>query len=204
MRIAAISMFVLAGATFAGAQAAPAVGTKFKAELVTKLDSGKAKVGDKVLAKVQENVKSGGATLIAKNMMLEGRVTKVVPSENKSESNLGVVFEQVTDKSRVVMPLRACIVNIPPEDNGSNLAKFSTPAEMAGGSHSTLPNIAMSGGGAVDSGGAAVLFSMQADASDAAHDMGGVMTNSKGNLKLEDGTHIEVQVLSPIPASGQS
>jgi len=195
--------------TFAGAQSAPAVGTKIKAELETKLDSSKSKVGDKVVAKVLENVKDGATTLIPKNAMLEGRITEVVAAQGKAEADVGVVFSQVTDKSHPPLPLRACIVNVVPVDTNTAgaMASFSTPAEMSGspsnakGTMAYVPGVY--GSTAMDSNGTYIRFSLQATASDEAHNLGGIINSPKGNLKLDDGTHIDVQVLAPIAAGGQ-
>ncbi len=211
MRITAITTFIaLAGMAMAGAQTAPAVGTKIKAELETKLDSSKAKVGDKVVAKVLENVKDGATTLIPKNAMLEGRITEVVAAQGKAEADVGVVFSQVTVKSHPLLPLRACIVNVVPVDTNTAgaMASFSTPAEMAGsGGTSAKGTMAYVpgeyGSNAMDSNGTYIRFSLQATASDEAHNLGGIINSPKGNLKLDDGTHIDVQVLAPIAAGGQ-
>ncbi|HEX5412281.1 MAG TPA: hypothetical protein VFZ27_10510 [Terriglobia bacterium] len=73
-------------------------GTKISAELMSNIDAGKAKEGDKVEARVMKNVKQHGKIVVHKGDRLVGHVTSVGNSLNgKSGSSLGVAFDQLVE-----------------------------------------------------------------------------------------------------------
>ncbi|HXH49459.1 MAG TPA: hypothetical protein VNM47_08940 [Terriglobia bacterium] len=71
-------------------------GTKISTELVSNIDASKAKEGDKVVARVTNNVKQHGKVVVHKGDKLVGHVTSVQSSLNgKGGSSLGVQFDQL-------------------------------------------------------------------------------------------------------------
>jgi hypothetical protein len=71
-------------------------GTKISADLVSNIDAGKAKEGDKVVARVTKNVKQHGKVVVHKGDRLVGHVTSVKNNLNgKKGSSLGVRFDQL-------------------------------------------------------------------------------------------------------------
>jgi hypothetical protein len=71
-------------------------GTKISAELMSNIDARTAKQGDKVVARVTQNVKQHGKVVVHKGDKLVGHVTSVKRSLNgKGGSSLGVQFDQL-------------------------------------------------------------------------------------------------------------
>jgi hypothetical protein len=71
-------------------------GTKISTELVSNIDASKAKEGNKVVARVTNNVKQHGKVVVHKDDRLVGHVTSVQSSLNgKGGSSLGVQFDQL-------------------------------------------------------------------------------------------------------------
>jgi hypothetical protein len=71
-------------------------GTKISAELMSNIDARTAKQGDKVVARVTQNVKQHGKVVVHKGDKLVGHVTSVRRSLNgKGGSSLGVQFDQL-------------------------------------------------------------------------------------------------------------
>lgn len=71
-------------------------GTKISAELMSNVDARTAKQGDKVVARVTQNVKQHGKIVVHKGDKLVGHVTSVRKSLNgKGGSSLGVQFDQL-------------------------------------------------------------------------------------------------------------
>lgn len=71
-------------------------GTRISTELMSNIDTSKAKDGDKVVARVTKNVKQHGKVVVHKGDRLVGRVTSVKnPLNGKGGSSLGVQFDQL-------------------------------------------------------------------------------------------------------------
>ncbi|MGH9394107.1 MAG: hypothetical protein ACRD1E_08050 [Terriglobales bacterium] len=198
-RIAVSAM--LLGASLGLAQAAaPALppGTQFKVELQKKLDSKKSKVGDKVIAKLEQDVKVDGKTILPKNSLLEGEVTIVGPAEGNGPGKLGVLFNEAADKKgQALFPLRAAIIKVVNDAYNNATAAFSRPAEM-GGSGSALPMDAGNSAYAKldrSSNGIPIEYSLMETFNGDGKDLGGVVFSVGSNFNLDDGTYLEIQVL---------
>lgn len=194
-------VFFLLCAGLAVAQSALPVGTTFKIELQTKLDSKKAKVGDKVQAKCSDNVKVHGANVLPKNSVLTGIVTQATPAEGSQPAQLGILFNTATPKGGAAIAFRAAIVKVYADDNNSNnqLGMLTQPAEMTGG---TGTNAAVMNGGQMSylgldrsSNGIPIQYSIQETASGQQSDLGGVVSSVRDNFTLDDGAHLQLRVL---------
>jgi hypothetical protein len=88
-----------AGASTKESSAAIKNGTKINTELVSNVDANKAKVGDKVVARVTKNVRQHGKVVVHKGDRLVGHVTSVKNSLRGSRggSSLGVQFDQLVE-----------------------------------------------------------------------------------------------------------
>ncbi len=85
-------------------------GAMLEAELTKSLDVKKNKVGDEVVAKVTQDVKSEGRVAIPKGSKLIGRVTQAkARSKGESESALGLAFDRAVMKDGREMPLNFAI-----------------------------------------------------------------------------------------------
>ncbi len=191
---------ILVLAAAAGAQAAPALapGTTVKVELETKLDSKKAKVGERVRAKVQQQIKDHGTVLLPKNCYLVGTVTEDQPAKGKSQASVGVLFSSVqTKKGAILVPhLRAAIVHIY-ADSDDRYSMLTMPVEM-GGSGVPPP---MTGGSDRYANydqvnGKPVEYSVMETYNGAGADLGGeVVGVANGNFHIDSGTRLQIRIL---------
>jgi len=88
-----------AAASKKGASANLANGSTMKAELTRPVDVKKNKVGDTVMARTTEDVKSDGKVVIPRGSKLIGHVTRAqAKAKGESESSLGIVFDRAVPK----------------------------------------------------------------------------------------------------------
>jgi hypothetical protein len=88
----------------AGAQVAQ--GTTIQAVLAKPVDSRKSKVGDEVVAKATQDVKSNGQVVVPKGTRLLGHVTEAKASaKGESASALGIAFDKAVLKDGRELPL---------------------------------------------------------------------------------------------------
>jgi len=102
--------------TNASASAGEAVslqsGTRIMAQLQSTLDARKARVGDEVLLKTTEAVKSEGRTVVKKGARLVGHVTEVRHSAGAAgESIIGLVFDRL-ESGALDVPISATITSV--------------------------------------------------------------------------------------------
>jgi hypothetical protein len=128
-----------------------ASGTRLAAELQGALDVSKARVGDRVLLKTTEAVKSGGRTVLKKGSTLVGHVSDVQRrARGSAVSSLTVIFDRLESGS-LSTPASATIDSITRasararanDDEVGADARTSSSARTSGGSSSS----GSSGGG---------------------------------------------------------
>ena len=89
-----------------------AVGTRIAGDLQNSVDVRKAKVGDQVVLKTIQAIKSNGRTLVNKGARLFGHVTEVAQkTKTDNESRLGILFDRLESNSLEV-PITASIVSV--------------------------------------------------------------------------------------------
>jgi hypothetical protein len=77
-----------------------ASGTSLTGQLQNTIDVRQAKVGDRVIVKTTQAVKSGGQTVVGKGSRLVGHVTEVVQrSKGNGESRIGILFDRLEQGS---------------------------------------------------------------------------------------------------------
>ena len=110
-------------------------GATISAELTKSVDAKKAKVGDPVMAKVTEDVKSGSTTVIPKGSKITGQVTSAQPHEKGgAASTLALRFDKVTLKDGKEMPMAATIQAIsPPANTAANAMNEQGPGAASAG-----------------------------------------------------------------------
>lgn len=87
-------------------------GTQLAAQLQNTLDVRKAKVGDQVVLKTTEAIKSNGRTIVGKGARLIGHVTEVSQkSSANNASSIGLVFDRLESGS-LTTPITATITSI--------------------------------------------------------------------------------------------
>src|SRR5579875_3903983 len=113
------TMMMVGGLWTLAAQQAPAPippGTTLKVELQQKMDSKKAKIGDRVVAKLNQDLKINGNEVAAKNSLLTGEVTTVTPSDHGQPAKLGILFNRLVPKKGAPLAVRAAVVKVYQEE----------------------------------------------------------------------------------------
>ena len=125
-----------ASASRKGASADLANGSTMRAELTRSLDAKNSKVGDQVMARTTEDVKSDGQVVIPRGSKLIGHVTQAkARAKGQSESALGVVFDHaVLPKGRGEVPVHAVIQALASaqSETASTLGDVDTMASGSG------------------------------------------------------------------------
>ena len=87
-------------------------GTHLAGQLQNSIDVRRAKVGDQVVLKTTQAIKSGGHTVVSKGSRLVGHVTEVAQkSKGNGESRVGILFDRLENGS-LQIPIAASITSI--------------------------------------------------------------------------------------------
>ena len=87
-------------------------GTNLSGQLQNSIDVRRAKVGDQVVLKTTQAIKSGGRTVVGKGSLLVGHVTEVArKSKGNNESRIGILFDRL-ENGPLQMPIAATITSI--------------------------------------------------------------------------------------------
>ena len=115
-------------------------GTRLAGELQSTIDARKAKVGDQVVLKTTQAIKSEGRTVVSKGSRLIGHVTEVSQKTKSSgESRIGLLFDRLEGGS-LNMPIAATItsvVNGNARASANNEDLFASDASSASSSRAT-------------------------------------------------------------------
>jgi hypothetical protein len=198
------------------------------AELIGKLDSKSAKVGDTVVAKTKENVKTAGGTIIPRGSRLIGHVAEVQAHDaGHADSTMSIAFERAELKNGQSVAIHALIESgAPPAAPHSDkaIAPSLDGGAMSGGSTGGVTPDLRSGGGstgtavglagdATSSAGSQLQVSLDAAGSfdahetaipgvklagDAASSGSGTFSASKKNVHLDSGTQLSLRVSAPL------
>jgi hypothetical protein len=117
-----------------------------RASLSKGLDAKKAKQGDAVTAKLQDDVKIPDSVELPKNTVLVGHVDQVQPSQNKSDSTVQVTFDKAQLKNGQQLPIKATIMQIAPPANAIAMNQAGG-ADSGGGGMPSAPAASSGGGG---------------------------------------------------------
>ena len=224
MHAKAVVLAVALAAAGAWAQAsAPAPGTAIPVQLKTRLDSGHAKVGDRIKAQVTENVKLHDVLVLRRGTQIFGRVTEVVKAESKkSPSHIGVLFTRAVYKKQPPLAFHAGIeriLSLParPMDMGPDMGMpmpLPQPGmnngDQSGGSDQRMNRPGSLGTEAVPNQVTAAvpssagprqpdlkvsIFLPNGLASPSQKAAGSVLSSPRGDLKLDAGTRVLLRVL---------
>lgn len=179
------------------------------------IDAKKAKQGDAVTAKLQDDVKIPGSVDLPRNTVLLGHIDQVQPSENKGDSSVQVTFDKAQLKNGQQLAIKATIMQIsaPPsalrnQESGSpgEAATPSAPMSSAGGgpgggmqSPQSTPRPAPSSMPSVTpdssqpSGQQTGIPGVQLQ-SDIHQSNSAVFTAKKKNVHLDDGTQLQMAI----------
>lgn len=124
------------GATgsISGASEGDAAMSPVSAQLVGKLDSKSAKVGDQVVAKTTKTVRTADGTVIPKGTRLVGHVTSVeAHGKGNSDSSLSLAFDHADLKNGESIPIRSAIRSVAPSASAMEAASMQNDDLFAGG-----------------------------------------------------------------------
>jgi len=123
-----------------------------QASLDTTLDAKKAKQGEAVKAKLQQNVQIPNEEMLPMNTVLEGHVDQVQPSENKSDSTVVVTFDKAVLKGGKELSIKATVLQVSePALMQQDVAAGSPPS----GGAAPMASPQAGGGGAAGGGAGA-------------------------------------------------
>jgi hypothetical protein len=132
-----------------------APGSVIPVQLTKTIDAKKAKVGDKVEAKVTQDMKAqNGQVVVTKDTKVIGKVTEAQPRDKQQkESQLAIAFDQMVTKESKDISVPMSIQAIIGQSNNSNAAASGTPesspsASAPSGSGNTGARSGMGGGAA--------------------------------------------------------
>lgn len=195
MKVFATVMMVGVLWTLAAQQASAPIppGTTLKVELQQKVDSKKAKVGDKVVAKLSQDLKINGNEVAAKNSLLTGEVTTVTPSDHGQPAKLGILFNRLVPKKGAPLAVRAAVVKVYQEETTA----MEIPPEMGGGNSAMTFNAGNPAYANMDraSDGIPIRYGVMETATGSGPDLGGVIESVGNNFSLDDGAHLQVRFL---------
>jgi hypothetical protein len=145
LSILGAAMLVCFARTPAQAQAAASAqlspGTTIPVMLEKWIDARKNKVGDEVIAKTTENVKSDGKVVVPRGSKIIGRVTEAqARTKEESESVVGVAFDHAVLKDGRDIPLVLEIQAVAPDgESSSHAPAMGTAPGTAGGTIGGVP-----------------------------------------------------------------
>ena len=188
----AATLIAIPGYTALHAQTAQQPATLYSADaqLTHPLNSGNAKVGQAVTAKLTSDVKAGGSTALPKGATLMGKVEQV-NSANGGES-ISIVFDQARVGNGQVIPIKATILGAYPPMVYDDDAATPPPGTYMNSQPRTIPSdysVTQEPG----------LLSDVSLTSSAKSDVSGVFTSSNHSFKLNSGTRLQLAIA---PESG--
>ena len=128
-------------------------GTRMAAQLQNSLDVRKAKVGDQVVLRTTEAIKSQGRTVVPKGAKLVGQVTEVAQrAGGNGASRIGLLFDRL-ERGNLVVPISATITSI---TSGTARANAGNDDVFANGSASSSTQASASNPGVVSAVGGLV------------------------------------------------
>lgn len=125
-----------------------ASGTHLSGELQNTIDVRKARVGDQVVLKTTQAIKSGGRTIVNRGARLMGHITEVAQnSKANGESRIGILFDRL-ERGSLEVPISATISSITNARAGgrANDADLFGSGSSASGSASSSTSASSSGG----------------------------------------------------------
>lgn len=194
-------------------------GTRLAAQLQNTIDVRKAKVGDQVLLKTTEAIKSNGRTVVNKGARLIGHVTEVSQKTRASgESSIGLVFDRLESGS-LETPINATITSITrlanstrvnddglsSESSASSSSRARTSSRQSSGSNGggLLGGVAGTVGGVVNTTTQTAGNVVGSTTGAVGNTVGGV-TRSVGGIRISESTDASVEGGSTLSLTGDN
>jgi hypothetical protein len=129
-------------------------GTVLPVKLDKSVDAKKAKPGDPVVAKIDQDLLSNGKIVIPRNSKVMGRVVEAKPSSHDDKSSkLGIVFDKIEVKDAPEIPLSAVVQGIgaPVSAFGNNASADDMGGPTSGNPSGVTGSSPMGGSGSAGS-----------------------------------------------------
>lgn len=194
-------------------------GTRLAAQLQSTLDVRKAKVGDQVVLKTTEAIKSQGRTVVNKGARLIGHVTEVSQKTRAGgESSIGLVFDKLESGS-LASPINATITSVTRAAASARVDNDGIGSESSARSSSTArtssrQSSGSSGGGLLGGVGSTVggvvntttqtTGSVVGGTTGAVGETVGGVTGSVGGIRISQSTDASVEGGSTLSLTGDN
>lgn len=160
-------------------------------ELVGKLDSKTARVGDPVIVKTTDKTRTADGTVIPKGSRLVGHVTQVqAHGKGSQESELGLAFDRAELKNGQSMPIRSVIESVSPSAAAANMAASGDDDLFASGPAPAVGGGGARSGGGLIGGGSHALAGGGSGSLAGAGSLTGVSANAVGSAAGNAGGHV--------------
>ena len=192
-----------------GKQLDIASGTSLTAELQNTVDVSKARVGDKVILKTTEAIKSNGETIAKRGSRLVGHVADVTKrGKNSAASSVTIIFDQLESGS-LSTPISATIDSITQVAGRARLGDDEASADMSGRSTTSAssPRTSSSSGGGLLGGVTGAVGNTVGGVTSAAGDVVGSTTDAVGGTVRGAGStlgRIQITQSADVSAEGGS
>ncbi|HYH85707.1 MAG TPA: hypothetical protein VEX60_09500 [Pyrinomonadaceae bacterium] len=163
-----------------GKQLDIASGTSLTAELQNTLDVSKARVGDKVILKTTEAIKSNGETIAKRGSRLVGHVAEVTKrGKSSAASSVTIIFDQLESGS-LSTPISATIDSITQVAGRARVGDDGASADASGRSSTSARSTSSSSSGGLLGGVTGAVGSTVGGVAGAAGDVVGSTTDTVG------------------------
>ena len=136
-------------------------GTRLAGDLQSAIDVRKAKVGDQVVLKTTQAIKSGGQTVVSKGSRLVGRITEVSKQTGSNgESRVGILFDRL-EQGSLAMPIAATITSVTSAAANASLNNdgFGSNAGASGSASSSTSTRSSNNNGGLLGGAGSIVSS---------------------------------------------
>lgn len=193
-------------------------GTRLAAQLQNTLDVRRAKVGDEVVLKTTEAIKSNGRTIVGKGARLIGRVTDVQQRTRAGgESSLSLVFDRLESGS-LETPINATITSITRASSrtraGDDRVFSDTGAQSSSSGRASSSRQGSGGGGLLGGVGNTVGGVLNTTTETAGSVVGGTagavgetaggVTQSVGGIRITQSTDASIEGSSTLSLTGDN
>jgi len=191
-------------------------GTHLSGQLQNTIDARNARVGDQVILKTTQAIKSEGRTIVGKGSRLVGHVTEVAQAnKGKGESRIGILFDRLENGSLQV-PIAATISSITgvranATANDQDIFATDTSASgsararssSSGSNGGLLGGVGSTVGGVVGSTTSAVGSTVNATTGAVGNTTAGV-TRNLGAIRISQSSSATVEGSSVLSLQGQN
>lgn len=179
-------------------------GTHVSAELEKSLDARKANVGDEVVLKTTQAIKSEGRVIVDKGARLFGRVTDVAKNSSSGPSRIGILINRL-EKGPLAVQIRASITSVAVASTSGRLRDddgFAGSTGAASRSPSSTGSSTLIGAGGLISSTSSVLGSAVNSTTNTVETTTSGVGNALGTIHISQSSSTSVQGESVLSLQG--